>query len=101
MEVSGSAGNSLLRLGSWRFPPCLQEVCTGKGSVSTSKGTARGGWQTLKYQGHEEETAWIFSESLKVQEPKTPTVVKRGAVKSLYLPGLEVRTTLMVKAGNL
>lgn len=55
----------------------------------------------MKYQRHEEETAWIFSESLKVQEPKTPTVVKRGAVKSLYLPGLEVRTPLMVKAGNL
>ncbi|KAF4804357.1 Protein arginine N-methyltransferase 8 [Turdus rufiventris] len=79
MEVSGSAESFLLRLGSWRFPPGLQEVCTGKGSVSRSKGAAGEGWQTLKHQGHEEETDWIISKSVKVQEPKTPTVLKGEA----------------------
>lgn len=62
-----------------KFPPCLQKVCTGKGSVSSSKGAARGGWQTLKHQGHEEETN--LSESMKVQEPKTTTVVKGEAAR--------------------
>lgn len=83
MEVSGSAESFLLRLGSWRFPPGLQELCTGKGSVSRSKGIAREGWQTLKHQGHEEETDWIISKSVKVQEPKTPTVVK-GEAESVF-----------------
>lgn len=61
--------------------PCLQKVWTGKGSVSTSKGAARGGWQALKHQGHKEEIDYIFSESMKVQEPETPTVVKGEATR--------------------
>lgn len=67
----------LAEAGSWRFPPRLQEVCTGKGCVSTGKGAARGGWHTLKRQGYE----WIFSESMKVQEPETPTVLEGEAVR--------------------
>jgi len=49
--------------------------CTGRGSVSTSKGAARGA------QGLEEQTDWIFSKILKVQERKSPTVPKGEAVR--------------------
>lgn len=81
LYVSGSTCSLLLRLGSGTLPPCLQEVCTGRGSVAISKAAARGGWHTLQHQGHEEETDWIFFKILNIQEPKFPTVLKRGAVR--------------------
>lgn len=46
----------------WEFGGFLLACrrCALVKDLSTSKGATRRGWQTLKHQGHEEETDWIF-----------------------------------------